>query len=126
FEAVGSNETQKCEARIIVSSNWDLEEAARQGRFRQDLYYRLNVMSFHLPPLRERVQDIAPLVRGITARYNTRFHKDLFDIHPEAMAALESFDWPGNLRQMENVIQQAGLVSKGNVLRVEDLPPFLR
>ena len=82
YEPVGSNETKHCQARIIVASNWDLEEAVRQNRFRQDLYYRLNVMSFHLPPLRERVQDIAPLARGMAARFNTRFKKDLFDIHP--------------------------------------------
>jgi transcriptional regulator with PAS, ATPase and Fis domain len=126
FEPVGSNETQKCEARIIVASNWDLEEATRQGRFRSDLYYRLNVMSFHLPPLRERVQDIAPLVRAVAARYNTRFRKGLFDIQPAALAALESFDWPGNIRQLENVVQQAVLVSKGAELTLEDLPPFVR
>src|SRR5205085_2172997 len=123
FEAVGSNQTQKCEARIIVSSNWDLEEAARQGRFRTDLYYRLNVMSFHLPPLRERTQDIAPLARGMAARFNARFRKELYDVSPEALAALEGFDWPGNLRQLENVVQQAVLVSKERVVRLEDLPP---
>ncbi len=126
FEPVGSNETQKCEARIIVASNWDLEEATRQGKFRSDLYYRLNVMSFHLPPLRERIQDIAPLVRSVTARYNARYHKDLFEICPETMAVLENFDWPGNIRQLENVVQQAVLVSKGTELRPEDLPPFVR
>ena len=82
FEPVGSNETKHCLARIIVASNWDLEEAVQRGKFRQDLYYRLNVMSFHLPPLRERVQDIAPLVRGMAARFNTKFRKDLFDISP--------------------------------------------
>ena len=101
------------QARIIVASNWDLEEAVRQGKFRQDLYYRLNVMSFHLPPLRERVQDIAPLVRGMAARFNTKFRKDLFDVNPRRMDALEGFPWPGNIRQLENVVQQAVLVSSG-------------
>lgn len=126
FEPVGSNQTQKCEARLIVASNWDLEEATRQGRFRTDLYYRLNVMSFHLPALRERIQDIAPLARAMTAHYNARFRKGLFDIRPETLDVLECFDWPGNIRQLENAIQQAVLVSKGNTLRVEDLPPFVR
>ncbi len=126
FEPVGSNETLRCEARLIVASNWDLEEATRQGKFRSDLYYRLNVMSFHLPPLRERVSDIAPLVRGMAARFNARFRKNLFDVRPEALAALESFDWPGNIRQVENVVQQAVLVSKGTELRLEDLPPLVR
>ncbi len=126
YEPVGSNDTQRCQARLIVASNWDLEEATRQGRFRPDLYYRLNVMSFHLPPLRERVQDIAPLVRAITARYNTKFRKQLLDVGAGAMAALENYDWPGNIRQLENVVQQGVLVSKGTELRVEDLPAPVR
>ena len=125
YEPVGGNQTLRCEARIIVASNWDLEEAARQG-LRADLYYRLNVMSFHLPPLRERVQDVAPLVRGMTARYNTKFRKQLYDVSAEAMAALENYDWPGNLRQLENVVQQAVLVSKGAALTPDDLPAPVR
>jgi two-component system, NtrC family, response regulator HydG len=126
FEPIGSNETRHCNARIIVASNWNLEEAVRQGKFRQDLYYRLNVMSFHLPPLRERVQDIGPLVRGMAAKYNTKFQKDLFDISPRAQEALETFPWPGNIRQMENFMQQAVLVSKGAELLWEHLPQQVR
>jgi DNA-binding NtrC family response regulator len=126
FEPVGSVETQKCLARLVVASNIDLEEAVSAGRFRPDLYFRLNVMSFHLPALRERVQDIAPLARGMAARFNRKFHKELFDIHPDAMAALEAYAWPGNLRQLENVIQHAVLVSTGGVLLREHLPPTLR
>ncbi len=126
FEPVGSNETRHCSARIIVASNWDLEEAVSANKFRQDLYYRLNVMSFHLPPLRERVQDIAPLVRALVARFNTKFHKELFDISPQAMDAIESFPWPGNIRQMENFIQQAVLVSSGPELLVDHLPQQVR
>lgn len=122
FEPVGSIETQKCHGRLIVASNLDLEEAVERGRFRPDLYFRLNVMSFHLPPLRERVQDIAPLARGMAARFNRKFNKSLFDIHPEAMAALEGFSWPGNLRQLENVLQHAVLVSSGAELLVAHLP----
>jgi two-component system response regulator HydG len=126
YEPVGSNETQHCTARIIVASNWNLEEAVERGKFRRDLYYRLNVMSFHLPSLRERVQDIAPLVRGMAARFNNKFRKDLFDIHPIAMAALEAFPWPGNIRQLENVVQQAVLVSTGPQLLLQHLPPALQ
>jgi DNA-binding NtrC family response regulator len=122
YEPVGSNETQLCTARIIVASNWNLEEALERGKFRRDLYYRLNVMSFHLPPLRERVQDIAPLVRGMAARFNNKFRKDLFDISPHAMGALEAFPWPGNIRQLENVVQQAVLVSSGPELLLQHLP----
>jgi two-component system response regulator HydG len=126
FEPVGSNETKRCSARIIVASNWDLEEAVEKGKFRQDLYYRLNGMSFHLPPLRERVQDIQPLVRGMAARFNTKFKKELFDISPEALEALETFPWPGNIRQLENFIQQAVLVSSGPELLPHHLPQQVR
>jgi DNA-binding NtrC family response regulator len=126
FESVGAVETQKCQARLIVASNIDLEEAVAAGRFRADLYFRLNVMSFHLPPLRERVQDIAPLARGMAARFNRKFNKDLFHIHPEAMSALEAFSWPGNIRQLENVIQHAVLLSSGPQLMLHHLPPAIQ
>jgi DNA-binding NtrC family response regulator len=126
FEPVGSNETRRCTARIIVASNWDLEAAVRHGKFRQDLYYRLNVMSFHLPPLRERMQDIAPLVRGMAARFNTKFKKDLLDLTTRALDALEGFPWPGNIRQLENVVQQAVLLSSGPELLYEHLPQQVR
>jgi transcriptional regulator with PAS, ATPase and Fis domain len=126
YEPVGSNETHVSTARLIVASNLHLEDAVERGKFRQDLYYRLNVMSFHLPPLRERVQDIAPLVRGMATRFNHKFHKQLFDIGPEAMAALESFPWPGNLRQLENVIQHAVLMSSGPEVLLQHLPPQIQ
>jgi DNA-binding NtrC family response regulator len=126
YEPVGSNETKRCSARIIVASNWDLQEAADKGKFRQDLYYRLNVMSFHLPPLRERVEDIEPLVRCMAARFNTKFRKELFDVAPQALAALQTFQWPGNIRQLENAVQQAVLVSNGPELLLEHLPQPVR
>jgi two-component system, NtrC family, response regulator HydG len=126
FEQVGGNETKNCKARIIVASNWDLEDAVQRGKFRQDLYYRLNVMSFHLPPLRERVQDLAPLARAMAARFNTKFRKDLFDVSPVALDALENFPWPGNIRQLENFMQQAVLVSSGPELLWEHLPEQAR
>jgi DNA-binding NtrC family response regulator len=122
YEPVGSNQTELCTARIIAASNWNLEEAVQNGKFRADLYHRLDVMSFQLPPLRERVEDIAPLVRGMTARFNRKFRKNLFAISPSALAALEAFPWPGNLRQLENAVQQAVLVSTGPELLVEHLP----
>jgi two-component system response regulator HydG len=126
FEPVGSNETQRCSARLIVASNLDLEEAVSRGRFRPDLYFRLNVMSFHLPPLRERVQDIGHLARGMAARFNRKFNKELFDIHPDTFASLETYPWPGNLRQLENVMQHAVLVSSGPQLLPSHLPPVVQ
>src|SRR5207244_3884371 len=97
YEPVGSNQTQICRARIIVASNCNLEEAVDQGSFRQDLFYRLNVMSFYLPPLRERVHDIAPLARGMASRFAHKFRKPLFGINSEVLSALESYPWPGNI-----------------------------
>lgn len=126
FEPIGSNETRRCHARIIVASNWDLEEAVQNGKFRQDLYYRLNVMSFHLPSLRDRVQDIEPLVRGMAAKYAAKFRKDLFDIGSRTLEALETYPWPGNIRQLENFMQQAVLVSSGPELLFEHLPQQVR
>jgi transcriptional regulator with PAS, ATPase and Fis domain len=125
YEPVGSNETHHCQARFIVATNWNLEEAVARGQFRRDLYYRLNVLSFYLPPLRERVADIAPLARGLVAHFAARFHKGLFAIAPDVFAALESFAWPGNIRQLENVLQQAVLVSDGPQLRLQHLPPLV-
>jgi transcriptional regulator with PAS, ATPase and Fis domain len=122
FEPVGSNQVLTCHARIIAASNLDLDEAVAKGKFRQDLFYRLNVMAFHLPPLRERTQDIAPLVREMAVRFSRKFGKDLFTIHADVFKVLEAFPWPGNIRQLENVMQQAVLISKGPELLPEHVP----
>jgi DNA-binding NtrC family response regulator len=126
YEPVGSNKTQLCRARILVASNSNLEEAVVRGTFREDLFYRLNVMSFHLPPLRERMQDIAPLAWGMVARFNTKFRKNVQHISLEVLAALEAFPWPGNIRQLENVIQQAVLICPGPQLLPQHLPKPVR
>jgi len=126
FEAVGSHVTVRSEARIIAASNRNLDECVWQGKFRQDLYYRLNVLSFHLPPLRERPEDVALLARGLAAHFSSRFGKELIDISPDALAVLQSHHWPGNIRQLENVMQQAVMLSDGPVLRLSDLPESVR
>ncbi|MCS7160723.1 MAG: sigma-54 dependent transcriptional regulator [Gemmatales bacterium] len=126
YEPVGSNETFKSQCRLIVASNRNLREEVERGKFREDLYYRLNVMSFHLPPLRERLEDIEPLVRNMAARFCARFHKELFDISSEALSLLETYHWPGNVRELENAIQHAVLVSRGAVLLPEHLPETVR
>jgi two-component system, NtrC family, response regulator HydG len=126
YEPVGSNETKLCKARIIAASNCDLEEAVSVGRFRQDLYYRLNVVSIYLPPLRERVEDIDPLARELVATFSQKFKKELFRIHPEVIQALEAFSWPGNIRQLDNVMQRAVLLSSGPELLPEHLPEDVR
>jgi two-component system, NtrC family, response regulator HydG len=123
FEPVGSNETQVCKARIVAATNWNLADAVERGTFRRDLYYRLHVISFHLPPLRHRPEDIGPLVRGMVARYGTKYGKRLYGVCPEALRVLEAFPWPGNIRQLENVVQQAALTSTGNELKLHHLSP---
>jgi transcriptional regulator with PAS, ATPase and Fis domain len=126
FEPVGSNETRLRRARVIAASNIDLEQAVAEGKFRQDLFYRLSVLTIQLLPLRERVADIGPLARELAARLNAKFGKGLYDISAEALALLGSFSWPGNVRQLENTIQRAVLASRGPVLLPEHLPGFLR
>lgn len=123
FEPVGSNETHLCQARIVAATNWNLADAVERGAFRRDLYYRLHVLSFHLPPLRHRPEDIGPLVRGMVARYGSKYGKRLFGVCPEALRVLEAFPWPGNIRQLENVVQQAVLTSNGNELKPHHLSP---
>jgi two-component system response regulator HydG len=126
FEPVGSNETHTCTARVIVATNWHLEEAVERGTFRRDLFYRLNVMPFHLPSLRERGQDLEPLVRSLVARFAAKFRKDVMRINPETLRVLSGFDWPGNIRQLENVVQQAVLLSQGPELVVKNLTPIVQ
>lgn len=126
YEPVGSTETQMCQARIIAATNWNLAEAVDRSTFRRDLYYRLHVVTFHLPPLRARPQDIGPLVRGMVARYGGKFGKRIFAIDPDAIGTLEQFPWPGNIRQLENVIQQAVLTCPSDTLLREHLPPMVQ
>ena len=125
FEPIGSNETHVCQARIIAATNWNLADAVARGTFRNDLYYRMHVLAFRLPPLRERPQDISPLVRGMVAKYGTRFGKRIQSIQPEALRLLELYPWPGNIRQLENVLQQAILSCNSDELRVQHLPPMI-
>ncbi len=122
FEPVGSNETQRCQARVVAATNWNLADAVERGSFRRDLYYRLHVVTFHLPPLRGRPGDIGPLVRGMAAKYAARFNKRLYGVDPAAVRAAELFPWPGNIRQLENVVQQAVLTCTGESLTLSDLP----
>src|SRR5262249_16884484 len=119
-------ETRVCQARIIAASNWDLDRAVVERKFRQDLFYRLNVLSFYLPPLRERAEDVRMLARGMVAFFSKKFKKELFGVHPEALRALAACPWPGNIRQLENVIQHSVLMSRGPELLKEHLPQPVR
>jgi transcriptional regulator with PAS, ATPase and Fis domain len=107
----------------MAATNWSLADAVERGTFRRDLYYRLHVISLLPPPLRHRPEDIGPLVRNMVARFGTRYGKRLFGVCPETLRVLEAFPWPGNVRQLENVIQQAVLTSHGNELKLHHLSP---
>ena len=126
YEPLGSNDTRRRTCRIVAASNADLGTLVHRGEFRSDLYYRLHVLPFHLPPLRQRVQDIAPLARGLAARYASQFGKELRDISPETLALLNSYSWPGNLRELDHAMHQAMLFSRGKVLLPQHLPDAVR
>jgi two-component system response regulator HydG len=126
FEPVGSNRTQKVDVRIITATNRDLEKMVREGRFRDDLYYRLNVFPVVLPPLRERLEDLPVLADFFLKKYGERNRRRGITLSPEALQAFRRYSWPGNIRELENVIERGVIVCRGNVLTREDLPAALQ
>ena len=126
FEPVGMNRPQPLRARLIAASNAPLEAEVAAGRFRADLYYRLNVVSFYLPPLRERRQVVAGLARKFLAEFAARNRPDLRGLTPEAMRALEAYPWPGNVRQLRNVIERAAALCPSPDILRSDLPEAIR
>ncbi len=119
LERLGSNETIKADVRIVAATNKNLEEMVKKGQFREDLYFRLNVVPINIPPLRERTEDIPLLVDYFLSRYNRELKKEFTRITPEALQLLQRYNWPGNVRELENVIKKAMLFGKGNVLLPE-------
>jgi DNA-binding NtrC family response regulator len=126
FERVGDNNTKKVDTRIIAATNRDLLEEIEASRFREDLYYRLNVVPIYLPPLRERREDIEPLVLFFLGRYAEQNRREMKKVHPEAMRLLREHDWPGNVRELQNYVERAVILGSGPELLVEHLPPQLR
>lgn len=118
FERLGSTRTKKVDVRIVAATHCDLEGMILRKEFRRDLYYRLNVFPIHIPPLRERASDIPLLVRHFIHRAATRMNKDIHSVPTETMAALTHYPWPGNIRELENVIERAVIVSRGSTLEV--------
>jgi transcriptional regulator with PAS, ATPase and Fis domain len=119
---VGGSRDQEVDVRVIAASNRDLERAVREGQFRQDLYYRLAIISLFLPPLRDRREDILPLVHFFIERYNRRFRKSVEGISPETRELLIKYDWPGNVRELKNAIERAMILEDDNMLRPDYLP----
>jgi DNA-binding NtrC family response regulator len=122
FTRVGGNEVLKSDVRIIAASNVDLEQAVEAGKFRRDLFYRLSVFPISLPALRERREDIHPLVIHFLEHYKQRTGRFVSGISKDALRALVSYDWPGNVRELENAIERAVIIASGRQIELDDLP----
>lgn len=122
FERVGGKDRIRVHARIITATNRDLKALVREGKFREDLYYRLNIVSLVIPPLRERREDIRPLVDYLLAKINGELHKRVLGVSDEVMEMFHRYSWPGNIREMENLLLRACVVAKGQILGRSDFP----
>jgi formate hydrogenlyase transcriptional activator len=124
FERVGGTQTLKVSVRVVAATNQDLEKAVRAGRFRADLFYRLNVFPIRVPPLRERREDIPVLVRHLVLRKAARLARPVEEVPEREMETLLAYDWPGNVRELENVVERAVILTRGPVLQLEDCLPL--
>jgi len=121
-ERVGGTRPVTIDVRFIAATNANLKEAVGSGAFREDLYYRLNVVPVVVPPLRERIQDVPLLVEHFIRRDNRRFHKRVDGLSPDALAALNAYRWPGNVRELENVVERCVVLAEGPIVQLNDLP----
>lgn len=122
FEPVGSNDTRSVDTRVILATNTNLAKDVAEGRFRQDLYYRINVVTIHLPPLRDRIGDIPLLADHFLSKYNAQNSREVLGFADLAMEFLQRYNWPGNVRELENVVERAVVLSKGKHIEASDLP----
>jgi len=120
FERLGSSHTIKVDVRIVATTNRNLEEEIRKGRFREDLYYRLNVFPITVPPLRQRTVDIPVMVQAFIEQYSRKLGKQITSIQKETMKALQDYPWPGNVRELESIIERAVILCPGPVLQLAD------
>jgi two-component system, NtrC family, response regulator AtoC len=123
---LGDTRTVRTDVRLIASTNKDLARLIREEKFRSDLFYRLNVVSITLPPLRDRKEDIPALVDHFIRKYNAHAHKAVVDAAPEVLAAFQTYSWPGNVRELENVIERAVILNSKSRIMLEDLPTFVK
>jgi len=126
FEKVGSSKTQKTNVRIIVASNKDLQNLVKKNLFRDDLFYRLNVFPIYLPEIKERKEDLKALITHFLNEFNMKFDKPKSHISEEAFALLQTYEFPGNVRELRNIIEHAYIKARGNILEEEDLPDYLK
>ena len=125
-ERVGSNRPIKLDVRVISATNQNLEEEVKAGNFRDDLYYRLNVIPLNLPPLRERVEDILPLVRHFLRKNCKEMKRPMMALSKDALEALEFYHWPGNVRELENIVERTVALTEGDQITLDDLPSAIR
>lgn len=118
---IGSSQPIKVDVRILAATNEALEDCVRKGKFREDLFYRLSVVPIHVPPLRERVDDIPPLIEHFLEKYASKAGREMEAVKPTVLKALMQYDWPGNIRELENTIERAVVLSKGDEIGLEDL-----
>jgi DNA-binding NtrC family response regulator len=126
FERVGGEETLEVDVRIIAATNKDLKAEIQKGNFREDLYFRLNVVNIHVPPLRERKDDLPLLINAFLREFSLENGKAVEGIDEKARAAMYSYDWPGNVRELRNCMESAVVMSKGSIITEADLPPSVR
>ncbi len=126
FERVGGEKSIEVDVRLITATNRDLKAEIEAGRFREDLYYRLNIVNIHIPPLRERKDDIPLLVAGFITELSKENNKNIEGIEPKARTALYNYRWPGNVRELRNTIESAVVLAKSSFITLDDLPPSLR
>ncbi|RKY03069.1 sigma-54-dependent Fis family transcriptional regulator [Candidatus Poribacteria bacterium] len=125
FERIGGAEPIKVDVRIIAASNENVKKAVEEGRLREDLYYRLNVVTIRIPPLRERKEDIPELASYFVRKHGRRHGRGEMSISEEAMEMLLRYDWPGNVRELENALERAVILAEGDEITVQDLPPWI-
>ncbi|NUQ64044.1 MAG: sigma-54-dependent Fis family transcriptional regulator [Pirellulales bacterium] len=126
FERVGGDETLRADVRIVAATNRNLSQLVEQGHFRSDLYYRLNVFTIRLPPLRDRGDDLRLLTDHFVRRFSKELDKEVYEVAPEVHELFREYPWPGNIRELQSVVKQALLYATGPVLAAEFLPPFVR
>jgi len=122
IRAVGSDRSQRVDVRVLAATHRRLPDLVRQGRFREDLYYRLNVIQIEIPPLRERPDDIVSLANGLLIFFGKSCHKTLSGFTDEAIRLLKSYTWPGNVRELRNIVERAVILCEGNRIGVDHLP----
>jgi transcriptional regulator with PAS, ATPase and Fis domain len=123
---VGGIEKVEVDVRLITASNIDLESAIEYGKFREDLYYRLNVIPIFIPPLRERPEDIGPLVDHFIAKYASKNNRRIKGLQQAVMDILMNYEWPGNVRELENAIENAVVMTESNMISLSDFPTYLQ